>query len=277
MYNKKTLLEKVSLAPDCDKQMLAKLFKDRIYGKVEYMLLETLYLFPVLNKHAIKRAMDHKLKERSWKDYSRLMEKVIGDGCIYKWSYGNTFLYELAPQAREYMEGRLKLSVTEPSRYPYKLLEQASLAQWHVSLLCDVDCRKSAFSRPYAIGGLMEPVTSYVEIKKGKYCYKIISIAFPKVEEEMKDFLNLMEHTLELRRFMQQRKGTIMLLVICASTLQDIENAALFLGGREETKGKRLYFVLDANTATSTGLEKLYYLDTQDGKKILNTISIKDE
>ncbi len=252
-----------------------KLFKDHTYGKVEYLIMYSLYKYQYLNKYNISVLLDDRLKEKKWKDYSNVLKQLVKDGVLYTVSYGNLYLYCLSEHARNYIHNKQvrkeeKIIVNEISA---KILEYAALAQWHISLTRDSRCKVSGFYKNVNIGNQKVMIPSYAEFKIGRHNYRILSYNMPKGTDNVSELLEEIEKAWTSCNQVA-RRNIITITVLVVSSLLEARSMAKLLKAWENSKGRTVYYALEANCIDFAGLSCLYYFDyssdKQDNLKTLN-------
>lgn len=266
----------VDLSRENIKADFQKLFKDHTYGKVEYLIMYSLYTYPFLNKHNISVLLDDRLKEKKWKDYSNVLKQLVRDGVLYTVSYGNLHLYCLSEHARDYIHNKQarkeeKLPANEINT---KILEYAALAQWHISLTRDSRCKASGFYKNIKLGNQKILIPSYAEVRIGHRNYRVLSYGIPKGTEDISELLDNIEKAWTGCNQIV-RKNTITVTVLVVSSLLEAKSMAKIIKTWENSKGRTLYYALEANCIEFEGLSCLYYFDyNSDNQDNLKTVNI---
>lgn len=254
---------------------ISKFFSDKTYGRVEKEIIRTLFTFHYVTKNTLRKYLDKRLKEFKRNNYDSVINQLQTDGVVERYSYGQINLYTLSSTGREYILSQPKevgkRKIEEPKESIAGILECASLAQWHISLLCGEDkVTSSHFMEIMQYGNYSVYTRSHVELWKNKYHYTIHSFCIPKVKENLEEFLlSLAAHRHALSGN-KPKKGyikDIRLYVLVAENHEQIEHMAKILKGRDELKSSEYYFVLDAYTNETKGLDllHLYSKDRKEG------------
>ncbi len=252
-----------------------KFFSDKTYGRVEKELIRALFTFHYATKNTLKRYLDKRLGEFKRNNYDSIINQLQEDSILIRYKYGNLDLYSLSAIGREYILSQPKeigkRRVEEPVTEIASVLECASLAQWHISLLCGEDkITSSHFMEIMQYGNYSVSTHSHVELWKNKFHYTIHSFAIPKSKDHLEAFLlSLAAHRHALSGN-KPKKGyikDIRLYVLVAENHEQIEHMAKILKARDELKGAEYYFVLDAYTNETKGLDllHLYSKDRKEG------------
>jgi len=279
VYDKKLKLS-VTRHPNMGNADLHKLFRDKVYGKVEFLLLEALSRYHYLNKYNLARYIDSKLQEKKWADYSHVIKKLLSDNVIYRVDYGESVFYAIHEYARAYIEKKWKKNVSKYriplQETPEAVLECASLAQWHLSLTKVSNIKKNCFYQKIMFGKVTMEIPSYAELTIGRYDYRVISASFPKGDTNITDFFEWLKKLWEVLGN-TTRKNQITLTVLSVTSLKQISVIEEMLNHMEGAQGRMVYYVLEVNTAVFSGLSSLYYYDySADGENALQTISLKE-
>lgn len=260
---------------------LDRLFKDRIYQKVEYALLESLYRFPYLTKKCMERFADYQLKDKKYAGYDNVIKQLEKDGCLRRFVYDDTRIYRLNDGAREYFYNRLdpkgshKIHVV-PETNAAQVLESAALAQWHLSALFGGDVRKSYFGEEVVIRKKMLRIPSYLEIEKNAMRFRVLSYSVPKAELEMEGFLdNIIKLKEAMFRWELSLRRELFLVVLVCSSTHEMLQLAHILESLKATQKLQVYFVAESNTSFTKGLDLLYLAEREEDKLVLKTISVK--
>ena len=254
---------------------LAKLFKDGIYGRAEHCVLDALYKYPFLNFRTLSRYLDIVYGTHgtpNW--YHHILLKMRGDNIIYALRYGDNVFYALQDYVRLFWVNKKRYSVSIPDICVSAVLEYASLAQWHISMMEGEKLVKNTLYQNMKIAGETLVVPSYMEIVKSDTRYRIFSFAFPKGVKEISPFIALLSHMWELMA-RSRRKNMVTLTVLTVSSLKEMEVANGVFKSCKTAKGHRIYYVLDGNTSEFSGLECLYYYIEEEGEYQLKTIDVR--
>lgn len=254
---------------------IQKFFGDKTYGRVEKEIIRALFTFHYVTKNTLKRYLDKRLDEFKRNNYDSIINQLQQDGIVERLTYGPVNLYTLSVVGKEYILSQPKelgkRKREEPQKDTASILECASLAQWHISLLCGDDkVTDSHFTEIMQYGNYSIFTNSHVELWKNKYHYTIHSFCIPKTKKNMEEFLlSLAAHRHALSGT-KTKKGyikDIRLYVMVAENHEQIEHMAKILKGRDELKGAEYYFVLDAYTNETRGLDllHLYSKDRKEG------------
>lgn len=261
------------LQEPCSKENIKQYFRNKKYMRVEAIIISGLHTFFCLNKHNLVRFIEYKVKDSTRKDYDSIINRLFHEGVITRFQYHDTWFYELLPGALEYAKEKYgSRRVLSDQEALSTRLETLSLAQWHISLLmARYKGTKQVFFQDKT------DIPSLITCRIGKWNYEIQSLPIPKVKEHV-------ERTVQLLRYIAEKKETeranillqkkVYVTVLCGSTLDEIEKYAKLLSNKEELKHQKLYFTLDANTAISTGLTKLYMLEQSSKEDKLVVLSV---
>lgn len=252
-----------------------KLFKDETYGRVEHYMLNALYKYPYLNTHTLYRYLDIACGKKSspnW--YYHILQKLRADYVVSALRYGDTVLYTLPEYVRLYWSKKMKYSVEVPELSVSSVLEYASLAQWHISMMEGEKLQKNTLYQKMKMAGEELTVPSYMETVKFGIRYRIFSFAFPKGVKEITPFLSQLSHVWELAA-RSRRKNMITLTVLTVPSLKEMEVANTVFHTFTAAAGHRVYYVLDGNTSVFSGLECLYYYIEEEGEYQLKTIDVR--
>lgn len=255
------------------KEDIKKFFKDKVYTKAHDVVIQALYFYPYLTKYNISRYADHKLKDQKWNDYSNLLKKMWQDGVVERLQYGKLNLYRLSDGARQFGLDKFKNLKGRDFIFPNEsvaaVLESASLAQWHISLICGESVTRAHFYENIYLGEMPIYMPSYAEFKKNGYKYHVSSFCLPKEENNLEDFLlEIKALNRALRSGVKASRKEIYINVIVCTTLAQIEYTAAAMRAMKDMKELAFYFVLDENTVLTKGLEFLYWytVDEEDSK-----------
>ena len=252
-----------------------KFFSDKTYGRVEKEIIRALFTFHYATKNTLKKYLDKRLNEFKRNNYDSIINQLQEDGVVERLKYDTINLYTLSATGREYILSQPKevgkRKIEEPRKDIPGILECASLAQWHISLLCGDDkITGSHFMEIMQYGNYSVSTSSHVELWKNKFHYTIHSFSIPKTKDNLEDFLlSLAAHRHALSGS-KPKKGyikDIRLFVLVAENHEQIEHMAKILKARDELKGVEYYFVLDAYTNETKGLDllHLYSKDRKEG------------
>lgn len=270
------------LPQDYEKADLNKLFRDKTYGKTEYLILEALTIFHYLNKANITKYVDGRLKERKWPDYTKVINRLYTDNVLSKTTYGEHVFYGIYPYAREYMENK-QTDIRKKERYfplqqKDKVLECASLAQWHISLLSRYHAKRSCFYEKIKVSKKEFMADSYMETTIGNTHFRVLSYAFPKADKDISAFFDKL-NLAWVAMNQKQAKNQVTITILVISTLKEIKALSQIMESNEHTKGRTLFYVLEGNTMEFDGLSCLYYYDTDSStdEDTIRTITITDK
>lgn len=263
------------------KEQLEKYFKEKVYQRTEYALLESLYRLPYLTKKNMERFVDYRLKDRKYAGYDNVLKQLEKDGCLRRFVYDGIRFYRLHEGARAYFEERLDSKglhkIHIPSEYDTPaVLECSALAQWHLSVILGGNIRKSYFGEEISIRKKKLQVPSYLEVEKGKLRYRVLSFSVPKAGFRMETFMNNITQVKEaLYKWELSLRREIFLIVLVCSNTQEMLQLANILENLPTTSKLQVYFVAEQNTAFSKGLDLLYVATKEGENLILKTISMK--
>lgn len=277
----KCIIEEHGLIRSISKEQLGKNFREKVYQRTEYVLLEALYRLPYLTKKNMERFADHRLKDKRYAGYENTIKQLEKDGCLRRFVYDDTRLYRLHEGAREYFREKLdsaslhKIDIPSAEDTP-SILESASLAQWHLSVMVGGGIKKAYFHETINIRKTKIKIPSYLEVEQGTIRYKVLSFSVPKAPTNMEPFINSIIKVKEaLYKWELSLKREIFLIVLVCSNTQVMVNMSDILENLNTTKKQQIYFVADQNTAFSKGLDLLYLTSREDEKLVLKTISVK--
>ena len=156
------------------------------------------------------------------------------------------------------------------------MLESASLAQWHLSVMIGGGTKKAYFGENVILRKTKLHIPSYLEIEKGSIRYRLLSFAVPKVGLHMDAFI---EHIIRVKEALYKwelsLKREIFLVVLVCSNTYDMHQLASIIEGLSSTRNLQVYFVADPNTAFSKGIDLLYIAEKEGNDLVLKTISVK--
>ena len=261
---------------------IEKFFRDKEYRQVEDIIIQSLFFHHYLTKINITRFSNRRLKADNKKDfYGNILKQLYKDGCIEILTYGNITLYTLSDQAREYATMKYKnirnREFTPPEANTDTILECASLAQWHISLVCGENIRRSYFYEKAHIGNLPIQFASYLEFMKGEYCYHVISNILPKKNETTEKFfqhIKALSHA--FRSNIKVGKKHVFLNVLIVPDLDSIKKVAAVLQATDATKDMTFYFILEEQTHLINGLKILYTYENTGRDILIATIKFKE-
>ena len=263
------------------KEQVCKFFKDEVYLKIEFSLLESLYRFPYLTKKNMERYTNAKLKDRQHAGYDHFIRQLMTDGCLRRFSYNGTRLYCLSDGARAYFQDKLDPKnlhrIHIPSEEnPVAVLECAALAQWHLSVMQGGDIRRSRFHEQVTIRRQDVFLPSFLEVQKNNIRYRVLSLSIPKESIHMEPFI---DQILQIKTFLSRwgfslQMEIFLIVLVCEST-HEMSKMAQILEKLQTTKALSFYFVCESNTIFSKGLDLLYTAKRKDGEMVLETISVK--
>lgn len=249
-------------------------FQSGAYQQIEATIIKALHKYRILNKYVLSRYLTLILKDAGRDNYDSILHTLYEEGVLTKQIYKNITYYELSDAALQYASTKYKekpyIELDTPTR-----LEIASTAQWHISLLAAGYRGRDLF---YSTSDGIPVMPSLYSFKKGKLSYKVYSLPIPKTEEHLKATWKMLEQIAEIKadnRSSLHITKQVMVTVLCGSTLTEIENMAKILARLDAFRHMKFYFVLDANTKDSIGLEKLYTLEENREESRLITLSIK--
>ena len=263
------------------KEQLTKFFKDRVYQSTEYALLESLYRLPYLTKKNMERFADFRLKDKKYAGYDNTIKQLEKDGCLRRFVYDDVRLYRLHDGARAYFAEKLDAQGIHKIEIPSEheaaaVLESASLAQWHLSVMIGGGTKKAYFGENVILRKAKLHIPSYLEIEKGSMRYRLLSFAVPKVGLHMDAFI---EHIIKVKEALYKwelsLKREIFLVVLVCSNTYDMHQLASIIEGLSSTRNLQVYFVADPNTAFSKGIDLLYIAEKDGNDLVLKTISVK--
>lgn len=265
-------------------ETLRRQFRDGVYGRCEYALMESLYRYPYLNRKNMELFTDERLKDRKYNGYENMIKQLWKEGCLNRYSYDTTKLYALTEPAREYMKEKLdpgnlhQIKWSEPGNAA-EMLECAALAQWHLSLMRGGNVKKNHFMEDVVVKKKSLFIPSYLEIDGLKYHYKVLSFAVPKTKDSLESFLDNVFMASEALRggsgLLKSFQKEIFLLVLVCSDTEEMELMTKILNGLTQTAELQFYFVQENNTLFSKGLDLLYESRQEEGSTVLETISVK--
>lgn len=281
-YNPNALLEEeYSAIKSISKEQMAKFFKDQRYQRTEYALLESLYRLPYLTKKNMERFADFRLKDKKYAGYDNTIKELEKDGCLRRFSYDGMRLYRLQDGAREYFDEKLDPKGLHQLEIPSEhdaasVLESASLAQWHLSVMLGGGTQKAYFGESFSIRKTKIHVPSYLELENGSYKYRVLSFSVPKVNLHMEGFMDSIIKVKELlhKREFSLKREIFLIVLVCSSTFDMLQLSGI-LEGLKETRNLQVYFVADTNTVFTKGLDLLYTVEQEEGKPVLKTIHVK--
>lgn len=257
------------------------------YQTIETMILLGLFIFQFLNKRNIVRYVNTKISpEKQHPNYANNLKKLYQDGAITKYVYGTTTLYSLTPASYRYFEERKNRRTHSPikdinnplqSISASKILERASLAQWHISLLCRYNKKieKNIFTSYATIDGIRIFIPSYIEfIDDRKNRKRVLSIPMAKSKSGYKNFAENIEAAAQIFNNANRKKHVTMLVVVCAST-DEIRKVGELLRRSEKLSAVTCLYTLDINTSNFKGLKNLYQYGYTDGNGILEVFSLE--
>ena len=263
------------------KEQLEKYFKERIYQRTEYVLLESLYRLPYLTRKNMERFADYRLKDKKYAGYENIMRQLIKDGCLRRFAYGEVHFYRLHDGARAYYKDKLdprgihEIQISPAYDIP-AVLESASLAQWHISVMIGDGIKKSYFGEDICLRKNKICIPSYLEVEKGSIRYKVLSFCVPKIDLHMESFLESILKVKEaLYKWELSLKRDIFIIVLVCANTSEMKQLAVLFENMKATQNLPMYYVSEPNTIFSKGLTLLYSVATEDGKQVLRTISIK--
>ena len=276
------LAEESSSGSGITKEQLEKYFKDRLYQKTEYALLESLYRLPYLTKKNMERFADYRLQDKKYAGYDNIIKQLEKDGCLRRFVYQDNRFYRLSDEATAYFvekldpKGNHKMQI--PSEHDVShVLECAALAQWHLSVLLGGDVKTSCFEEEVTIRKTKLQVPSYLVIEKGSMRYRVLSFSVPKVGLQMENFLDSIIKVKEaLYKWELSLKREIFLVVLVCSSTHEMLQLSHILESLKATSKLQVYFVAEPNTAFSKGLDLLYIAEKEDENLVLKTISVKN-
>lgn len=266
----------LSVIPSMQAPPLEKMFRDKVYGKVEYLVLEALYRYPYLNQHNLSRYLDLKLGVQKWTSYRNVIDRLKEDGVILQILYADYHFYTLSQEGISYISAKKGFHtspvVERPPVTGQQLLSCASLAQWHLSLQ-DKKLQDASFYQRRKFGKVKGLVYSYAAYNTAAYHYHLFSLPLPKGPDtdfflEQLDFICLAYN----KTF--HGKRDICLTVFIASSLADMEGAEAFLRSYRPFMDRTPYYALEANCADLNGLSCLYYYVHSDKTDRLKTICL---
>ncbi len=254
---------------------LLKLFTSHTYGHIEYLILESLYKFSYLNKLNITRYVSIQLKERSHNSYDNILIRLKKDGFINTVYYADNVFYTLTDPSKQYMNKKGSFLNQPERKYvktePVSILECASLAQYHISLM-EKRIKNASFNqvRKFKASTLLP---SYAEFTNGIYTYHLFGASLPKgnMGEEFLDYIKDID-SLITKAF--SKKNHINLMIFIASSIKEIEGCDAFLHEWEDFYDRNAYYVLESNCKDMCALDCLYYYENDTDEKKLTTIRI---
>ena len=277
------LTEEYRQIKSISKEQLEKHFRENIYQRTEYVLLESLYRLPYLTKKNMERFADYRLKGKRYAGYENVIKKLIQDGCLRRFSYGDMHLYRLHDGARDYYKEKLDpreihaIHIPPESDFP-SVLESASLAQWHLSVMLGSGIKKAYFEEEIRIRKSKVYIPSYLEVENGSIRYKVLSFSVPKVDLHMEPFMESIKKVKEaLYKWELSLKREIFLIVIVCANTDEIKQLGRLFANMKDTQKLHLYYVADQNTVFSKGLDLLYTADIENGNQVLKTLRLKNE
>lgn len=262
-------------------EQLEKYFKEKVYQRTEYALLESLYRLPYLTKKNMERFVDYRLKDRKYTGYDNVLKQLEQDGCLRRFVYDDVRFYRLQDGAREYFEKKLDPNGLHKIHIPSEhdtpaVLERAALAQWHLSVMLGGNVRKAYFGEEVSIRKKKIQIPSYQEVEKGSVRYRILSFSVPKVGMKMESFMdNIIKVKEALYKWELSLKREIFLIVLVCSNTQEMLLLANIFENLPVTAKLQVYFVAEQNTAFSKGIDLLYTATKEGEKLVLKTISVK--
>ena len=281
-YMPDVILEEESTKTESiSKEQLAKFFKERVYQSTEYALLESLYRLPYLTKKNMERFADYRLKDKRYAGYDNTIRQLEKDGCLRRFVYDDVRLYRLHDEARAYFAEKLDAKDIHKIEIPSEhnaaaVLESASLAQWHLSVMLGGGTKKAYFGEEIILRKSKLLIPSYLEVEKEAIKYRLLSFAVPKVSLHMETFLGYIIKVKEaLYKWELSFKRELFLLVLVCSDTDDMLQLATIIEGLNATHNLQVYFVADPNTAFSKGIDLLYVTEKQGNDLVLKTIRIK--
>ena len=253
---------------------LAKLFRDNIYGLQEYLALACLLQFPFVNTRNIVRYIEqHNI---SVKAPSKLLKRLWEDGAIRRYKYCQTEFYGLTAASQDYMRRKMRVKenrmFVKPAERTDSLLECASLAQWHISLLSGGKVLEQKFYEQVMLETEKTFIPSYVVIRQNKYVFHVSSFAIPKTPEGVNSFV---DHLLTYKATVSKiarKKNHVWMTVLSATSTDEVRRMDAILKGRKELHGSKIYYAVEPVTVRAKGIDKIFSIE-EDGR--LSTISIK--
>ena len=262
------------------KEQIHKFFRDRTYRMAEDTIIQSLFFHHYLTKRNIQRFADLKLRERRLNDYSNVIKRMWMDGTIERFQYGMLFLYTLSEEVYEYARdkyGNLKrrFFYRPQAHNASKILECASLAQFHISILCGEEVRRARFYENILQGESTVFVPSYLEFKKNGYIYHVASYILPKDKNSLEDFFDTIKTRINsLRGKIRHGKNDIFLQIILTPDIQSIKNTAKIISTMKEIKETAFYFAIEEQTIAVEGLRILYCYHENEGELEIETITL---
>ena len=245
---------------------IAKMFRDHNYNDCDYRILECLYRYPFLNTKNIGRYICCKLGETSEMYIRNRIRKLRADGVVCTAIYHDKNLYYLSNCATSYFTNRKGFQKQPMIKQVDKsdkgaILECASLAQWHISLVTDGITRNSSF-RQVRKFKCRAYLPSYVEYKKGDYMYHIFAFSAPKGEGGAKRLIREILDAWEMQTIAFKGKKNINLTVIVVSGIEEIEGIEAYMRKWKSSSGRTIYYAVESNCLDMSGLKSLYYYTT---------------
>lgn len=253
-----------------------RLFKNGAYGRVEYNIIDALYKYPYMNKKTICRYLDKILnkKNETWDWYYHIMLEMLDDYSLYALRYDDTIFYAIPSYVRNLWAAKKNYEVFLPDEDVSSVLEYASLAQWHISLLEGEKLLQNTLYQKRKIAKESLLIPSYVETMKSGYRYRIFSFSLPRGRDDISFFLNQLERLWDIIS-RSKRKNQITMTVMVASSLKEIQAMNEIMKSFPAATGRRIYYVLDGNTSEFNGLSCIYYYVEEGEEYRLVSIDLK--
>jgi len=269
IYSFDQSLELKDTSPDISGELdMDAVIRSGAFGLNKSRIMDCLYKYPVVNKMSILYFLGVEENEKEVRKTSDDLRNLVSMGIVKTYMYGELILYSLADYVRKYYSVKKGFYVMVPNVLSVsEVLEYASLAQWHISIVRTGNVGLNTLYQEMTIARKKVLLPSYIEIKRGVR-YRIFGLPAPR-GSSVSVLLDKLSCLWELSEKSKRKDQHTLTLIVCESYKQ-METMHQVLSLFEPAKTRTIYYCLDENFREN-GLSALHYFQNE---KIVKTIAI---
>lgn len=267
-----------SLIDQCTREEFKNKFAKGIYGSHEFAVMEVIYKYGYINRFNIERVLGRTIRP----NYKNLIKQMNEDEVIERYCYDDTILYAMTDAGKQFMYSKRnksraipEIGVKEKERHPAKLLEIASMAQYHISIISSLNNVVEVDDKFYKICKLTNHnivLPSYIYLKGRLKSIYIVGMPAAKYGDGMEFIDTLIYCDKILLNTLPVNKVMLVVVIVCTS-ISEIIKIGRFISRSNVLSNITPLYALDSNTAKAKGL-KWVYMFQQDEDIDLISISI---
>jgi len=268
-----------SIIDQCTRDEIKYKFKKGIYGSHELAVMEVIYKYGYINRFNIERVLRSILpSSNSRPNYKNILRQMIEDEVVEKYCYDATFLYALTNAGEQYMQSKRytktpDINVIDKKQHSARLLEIASMAQYHISIISSLNNRmgetEERFYNMCSINNNNIMLPSYINLKGTRKSICLVAMPASKDRDGMKfmDLLNYCDKT--LFSTLPVNRVMMVVVIVCTGT-SEIISIGKFISRTNIINNITPIYALDSNTAKVKGLKWVYIYQESDGNNLIS-------